>query len=68
MQMAHALQLAEMLIASAVSFEFLEERKDFAIRLDCPDQRVPLVKQLCDDAGSWFQLLAMLPHDATYSI
>jgi len=67
MEVAHAEQLAEMLLASAVSFEMLElEQADG--RVDCVDLRIPLVRQTCDDIGSWFQLLFCVAYDATLSL
>jgi len=53
MEVAHAEQLAEMLFATSVSFEMLE-LDECDGRVDCADLRIPVVKQTCDDIGSWF--------------
>jgi len=69
MYVAHVEALAELLYASAVAFNHInEDHSKFKIRHNCVDLRVNAVKAVCDDVGSWFQLLTSISYDATFGL
>jgi len=62
------LKLAQMLIESAVEFEFEYGDSTKYNHEPLPNPHIPAVQQQFRNAGPWFALFAKMPYDSTYGI